>query len=239
MLLFTLRKVQNGKLNISSVLRATVSSIFINVLAQTESWHWPWQQWPVCHTVHSGTGYCPQTTLPPQTCSTKLPPGWTCHKHTPSGPGSPPIEDTKQTEINRLFNHLSTEINSAWTPLSLSVVLNLTEPHTEKCISISIWWTSWMVQSQRDRGTLQTFTHLSLADIATFLTDDVVDNSPVVQSVDQSTTGGVHKRVLQGTEQNPVQLLYIMLICSLEENMKKKKIVKDRHSVPVTQTLRE
>lgn len=122
MLLFTLRKVQNGKLNISSLLRVNVSSAFINVLAQTESWYQPWQQWPVYHTVHSDKGYCPQTTLPPQTCSTKLPPGWTCHKHTPSGPGSPPIEHTKQ----------NTEINSAYTPLSVSVVLNLIEPNTDQ-----------------------------------------------------------------------------------------------------------
>lgn len=87
-----------------------------------------------------------------------------------------------------------------------------------------------MVQSQRDREPLQTFTHLSLADIATLLTDDVVDNRPMVQSVDQSTTSGVHQRVLQSTEQNPVQLLYIMLICSLEESVKI-KLEKDRQSV--------
>lgn len=75
-------------------------------------------------------------------------------------------------------------------------------------------------KSERQRNRV-TFTHLSLADITTLLTDDVVDNSPMVESVDQSTTSGVHKRVLQSTEQNSVQLLYIMLICSLEENPKK------------------
>lgn len=64
-------------------------------LIWSESWHWPWQQWPACHTVHSGTGYCPQTTPPPRTCSTEPPPGWTRHRHTPSGPGSPPKQTIK------------------------------------------------------------------------------------------------------------------------------------------------
>lgn len=65
---------------------------------------------------------------------------------------------------------------------------------------------------------MKTFTHLSLAHISTLLADDAVDEGPVVQSLDKSTTSGVHKRVLQSAEQNPVELLHVMLIGSLNKN---------------------
>lgn len=38
----------------------------------------------------------------------------------------------------------------------------------------------------------------------------------MVQAINEGTTSGAHKGVLQGTEQNPVQLLHIMLICPLK-----------------------
>lgn len=60
-------------------------------------------------------------------------------------------------------------------------------------------------------------THLSLADISTLLADDTIDNGSMVETVNKCTATGAHKRVLQCTEQNPVQLLHIMLICSLKK----------------------
>lgn len=65
---------------------------------------------------------------------------------------------------------------------------------------------------------MKTFTHLSLAHVSTLLADDAVDECAVVQSLDESTTSSVHKRVLQSAEQNPVELLYVMLIGSLSKN---------------------
>lgn len=88
-----------------------------------------------------------------------------------------------------------------------------------------------VIKSEREKGTTKTegqrnraniHTHLSLADATTLFADNAVDSGPVVQSVNQRTTTGVHKRVLQRTEQNSVQLLYIVLIGSLRENMRKK-----------------
>lgn len=66
--------------------------------------------------------------------------------------------------------------------------------------------------------------HLSLADISTLLADNAVDNGPMVQAVDKCATSGVHKRVLQSTEQNPVQLLHIMLICPLRKHENRKRL---------------
>lgn len=67
-------------------------------------------------------------------------------------------------------------------------------------------------------------THLSLADVATILADNAVDNGPMIQLVDKSTTSGAHKGVVQCTEQNPVQLLHVMLICSLKRNEQRRKL---------------
>lgn len=80
------------------------------------------------------------------------------------------------------------------------------------------------------RETLHPWTHLSLADVTTLLADNAVNNGPMVQPMDKCTTTGAHKRVLQRTEQNPVQLLYIMLICSLtEDNRKRIKLGTERY----------
>lgn len=65
---------------------------------------------------------------------------------------------------------------------------------------------------------MKTFTHLSLAHVSTLFAHDAVDEGSMVQSLDKSATGGVHKRVLQSAEQNPVELLHIMLIGSLSKN---------------------
>lgn len=43
----------------------------------------------------------------------------------------------------------------------------------------------------------------------------------MVETVNKCTATGAHKRVLQCTEQNPVQLLHVMLICSLKKKQKK------------------
>lgn len=83
---------------------------------------------------------------------------------------------------------------------------------------------------QRGRETLHTgyvWTHLSLADVSTLLADNAVDNGPMVEPLNKCTTSSAHKRVLQCTEQNPVQLLHIMLICPLRVEQKKNQI-KDR-----------
>lgn len=57
--------------------------------------------------------------------------------------------------------------------------------------------------------------HLSLAHVATFPTDNAVDSSSMVQALDKSTTSSAHKGVLQSTKKNSVELLDIVLIGSL------------------------
>jgi len=56
-----------------------------------------------------------------------------------------------------------------------------------------------------------THTHPSLADVAALPADDVVDDGAVVEPVDQAAATGVHQGVLQSAEQDPVQLLHVML----------------------------
>lgn len=46
--------------------------------------------------------------------------------------------------------------------------------------------------------------YLSLTDILAFFTNNLVDNSSVVQSINKVVTRSPHKRSLQSTEQNPI-----------------------------------
>lgn len=66
-------------------------------------------------------------------------------------------------------------------------------------------------------------THLSLADVSTLLADNAIHNGPMVKPVNKCATRGAHKRVLQSTKQDSVQLLYIVLICPLKEQDNRKK----------------
>lgn len=76
-------------------------------------------------------------------------------------------------------------------------------------------------------------THLSLTDVSTLLAHNAVDNGPMVEPLDKCTTTSAHKRVLQRTEQNPVQFLHIMLICPLWQQ-DNKKVYQDIYCVPIS-----
>lgn len=72
-------------------------------------------------------------------------------------------------------------------------------------------------------------THLSLTDISTLFADNAVDNSSMVEAVDEWTAACAHKRVLQSTEQDPVELLHVMLICPLKRAKTKTNDTFDGH----------
>ena len=54
-------------------------------------------------------------------------------------------------------------------------------------------------------------THLSLATFATALTFDLIDHSAVIQILDHPTPRRTDQRILDGGEEDPVELLYVLL----------------------------
>lgn len=59
--------------------------------------------------------------------------------------------------------------------------------------------------------------YLSLTDVLALLANNLVDNSAVVQAVDEVVPRRPHEGSLQSTEQDPVQFLHIVLPHLLQE----------------------